>query len=226
MKVEKELERYLFEKNIYVSEEYFKWQGYREKEDIINHLKLISEFQKILFKFNTNKYSGVLCNYGKEVEKIKNGIIILRSLDVDEFKPLKSELEEKYESLKKINIKALIKRGIDRKEITIGRIDEKNLRILDEIEIGKIKKVNYNIIEEDVIDYLRKVKRIFKKEEIQAFIIAYIKFSKLSEESLKYIELMTNIPYESIRYINKLKSNLNEKKLIDLIRMECRGDNL
>lgn len=224
MKVEKELERYLFENNIYVAEEYFKWQGYIEKKDIFNHLKLISEFQKILFKFNSNKYSGILCNYGKEVERIKNGIIILRSLDLKEFEPLKNELEEIDINLKKVNIKSLIKRAIERKEITIGRVDEKNLRILDEIEIGKIKKVNYNIIEEDVIDYLRRVKRLFTNEEIEEFIAGYIEFAKLSEDSFKYIKIMTLLPYESIKYISKLKSNLDRKKLSDLNRLECRGE--
>lgn len=226
MKIEKDLERYLLEKNIYIAQEYFKGTNYKSKEDIIRHLKLISKFQSILSRFNGREYGRVFCNYGKEVEKIKSSIIILDYLKIEETKKLNGILKNIDKNLDEIDIKSLIKRSIAKNEISIGRVDEKNLRVVDEIEIGKIKKVSYGLVEEEIIDYLRKVKKNLNEEEIEEVTKIYVDQVNLTEESLKYIKEMTVAPFEVIRYINKYRSNLNKRRLIELINMECKKEAL
>lgn len=224
MNIEEDLERYLLEKNIYIAHEYFKGQNYKGKEEIIKHLKLILKFQSILSRFNGQGYSRTFCNYGKEVERIKNSIIILDYLKIEEAENLNRLLKDIDKNLGEIDVKALIKRSMAKNEMSIGRVDEKNLRVIDEIEIGKIKRVSYGLVEEEIIGYLRRVKRNLTEEEMNEVIEIYVKDSNLTEESLRYIKEMTLAPFEVIRYINKYKSNLKKKKLIELINMECKKE--
>lgn len=141
MNVSKALEDYLFYKNIYIRNEYFNSNELKSEDEILAHVRLIVEFQKILCGFNSSKVGGINSSIGRDLEKIKISYIVLKNLEDDEiYNIIKNRLNNLLIDLKKIDIKSLIKRSSIRKEISIGRLDEKNIRILDEIEIGKIKK--------------------------------------------------------------------------------------
>lgn len=218
MNVNKALEDYLFYKNIYIRNEYFNSNELKSEDEILAHVKLIVEFQKILYSFNSSKVGGINSSIGRDLEKIKISYIVLKNLEDDEiYNIIKNRLNNLLIDLKKIDIKSLIKRSSVRKEISIGRLDEKNIRILDEIEIGKIKKINYNLIEEDFIKYIVRIRKNDAHLNLEKIIGEYTLKSKLGEESFNYINVMALAPWESIRYINKFKSKINKEVLKNLM---------
>lgn len=83
-------------------------------------------------------------------------------------------------------------------EITLGRADEKNLRVTSELEIGTLKNVSYNLVEEDIYDYLKRVKIKNKKISLEKCIDKYIERSCLSEDSRDYIAILLMIPYGTL----------------------------
>ncbi|MGL5649038.1 MAG: hypothetical protein ACRDDY_14415 [Clostridium sp.] len=220
MDVNRGIREYLFEKNIYVFNEYFKGNK-KDSTGIIEHLNIISEVQKVFMNFNTGSYSGVKSYIGKDINRIRITLIILKSIGFSEdFMPLIKKLEMIDCKIREIDFKKIARRSVDRKEITIGRLDERNIRVLDEIEIGKIKKVAYNVIEEDVISYMKRIKRDYSKEDIEKFILSYIKVSGLDRESYKYIRTMIEVPNLSVSYIEKNRSKLDRKILLNLMERE------
>ena len=57
-----------------------------------------------------------------------------------------------------INYMDLVKRSMRKNEICLGRVDESNIRAVEDIEIGIVKNITYNLVEEDICNYLKKVK--------------------------------------------------------------------
>ncbi|MGL4849240.1 MAG: hypothetical protein ACRC28_09995 [Clostridium sp.] len=220
MDVNKGLMEYLSEKNIYVMNEYFKG-GLKKEEEIIAQIKLIAEVQKILWSFNTRSYSGIKSYIGREINRVKTAYVMMKSIELgNEFTPLMEKLEEINNKIKDINLKKIVKRSVDRKEITIGKLDERNIRVLDEIEIGKIKKVAYSLIEDDVVTYLNRVKKAENKSEVDKFIVEYVRKANLDVESYKYIKTMLEVPNLCIEYIEKNKSKLDKEKLFEIMKKE------
>ncbi|MGL4875303.1 MAG: hypothetical protein ACRC30_11705 [Clostridium sp.] len=220
MDVNKGLVEYLFEKNIYVMNEYFKG-GFKKEAEIMGQIKLIAEVQKILWSFNTRSYGGIKSYIGKEINKVETAYIMLKSIELgNEFTPLMEKFEDINNKIKDINLKKIVKRSVDRKEITIGKLDERNIRVLDEIEIGKIKKVAYSLIEDDVVVYLNRVKKGKNGSEVDKFIVEYISKAQLDIESYKYIKTMLEVPNLCIDYIDKNKSKLDKEKLFEIMKKE------
>lgn len=218
MNVNKALEEYFFWRNIYLREEYFNCNEVKNEDEVLAQITLIAEFQKILFNFNTRNFGGVNSLIGKDIDKIKIAYIVLKNLEEDEiYNTIKNTINDLLINLNDIDIKSLVKRSVDRKEISIGRLDEKNLRILDEIEIGKIKKISYNLIEEDAIKYLLRARKNITFLNLDKIINEYTLKSKLGQESAKYIKNMVLAPWNSIKYINKFKSKIDKDILRELM---------
>ena len=66
-----------------------------------------------------------------------------------------SRAEEAINFLGYIDYLSLIERSMKKNEICLGRIDEVNLRVMENIEIATVKNISYNLVEEDIYEYLR-----------------------------------------------------------------------
>lgn len=147
--------------------------------------------------------NSILSEIGKRVDRIFVMTKKLEEIFKEKSYYEKRILEEVRNGLKEldnINYIGIYRRGMEKNEICIDKIDESNLRLMDNIEIGKIKKLNFNIIEEDFINYLLKWKRKCSKELIREYSIEYVKELNLKENSFDYINLIVNMPQESLRY--------------------------
>ena len=87
------------------------------------------------------------------------------------------------------------------------------------MEIGKIKRINFNIIEDDFINYLIRYKKIYSKEALREYAKEYVQKTNLKKNSLQYINLMVDMPIDSLKhwYKNRYEwkdGNIDEFKVI------------
>ena len=90
-------------------------------------------------------------------------------------------------------------------EFAIDRVDPANLRVDNKIQVGKIKKITFNTVEEDFINYMMKRKKVDKKNIIDDYVKQYVEKSNLEKSSLNYINIILDIPQESLRYLYKFR---------------------
>ena len=94
-------------------------------------------------------------------------------------------------------------------EFAIDRVDPANLRVDNKIQVGKIKKITFNTVEEDFINYMMKRKKVDKKNIIDDYVKQYVEKSNLEKSSLNYINIILDIPQESLRYLYKFRGEEN-----------------
>ena len=94
-------------------------------------------------------------------------------------------------------------------EFAIDRVDPANLRVDNKIQVGKIKKITFNTVEEDFINYMMKRKKVDKKNVIDDYVKQYVEKSNLEKSSLNYINIILDIPQESLRYLYKFRGEDN-----------------
>ena len=173
---------------------------------------IIQNAHNILSGYNCYGVTRINSTIGKRVEHIKVMIKRLRKdlekrenakNPMDKFilsngNKILSKAEKGIYELKNINYVGIIERSMKKNEITLGRVDEKNLRVTSELEIGTLKNVSYNLVEEDIYDYLKRIKIKNKKISLEKCIDKYIESSYLSEDSRDYIDILLMIPYGTL----------------------------
>lgn len=205
------LKKYLLENDVYIMGNYFK----NKKSDIniLNHIDIIINLQKILMRYHSVEKNSILSEIGRRVDRI---FVMTKKLDIG-FNELnyyeKCVLDKIKKQLKKIediDYIDIYKRGMFKDEICIERIDENNLRVVERMEIGKIKKINFNIVEDDFINYLIRCKKKYSKEILKEYAKEYVKRSNLKKNSLQYINLIVDMPGESLKYWYKNRYEWDE----------------
>lgn len=195
------LKNYLLENDVYIMGNYFKKK--KNDIDILNHVDIIINLQKILMGYHSVEKNSILSEIGRRVDRI---FVMTKKLDIG-FNELnyyeKCVLDKVKKQLKRIEYIDYIdiyRRGMYKDEICIERVDESNLRVVDQVEIGKIKKINFNIVEEDFINYLFKYKKKCNKDALREYAKEYVRRSNLKKSSLQYINLIVDMPCESLKY--------------------------
>ncbi|MGG7076339.1 hypothetical protein [Clostridium sardiniense] len=190
---------------------YFK----KKKNDIniLNHIEIIINLQKILMGYHSVEKNSILSEIGRRVDRI---FVMTKKLDIG-FNELnyyeKCVLDKIKKQLKKIediDYIDIYRRGMYKDEICIERIDESNLRVVDQVEVGKIKKISFNIVEEDFINYLFKYKKKCNKDALREYAKEYVRRSNLKKSSLQYINLIVDMPCESLKYWYKNRYEWDE----------------
>ena len=209
------IKEYLANKDIVVTGFSFKGSvtDYSE-ERVINHVRLINAMHKILMGYGIS--SSINSSIGRKIEKIKVEVKRLRrSLDriecknsIDEFLINNGEFILKQSEValgrfNEINYMDLVKRSMRKNEICLGRVDESNIRAVEDIEIGIVKNITYNLVEEDICNYLKKVKIKNKQIDLEYVIDSYIKMSNLSLDSKEYMKVLLLIPVDTMKYWKK-----------------------
>lgn len=222
---EDSIRKYLEDKEIKITGFSFKGSviDYSE-ERVISHLRLVNAVHKTLMGYGIS--GSINSTIGKSVEKVKVDIKRLnRNLNKIESKNVMDEFllingyhilnqsEGALDRFKNINYLDLIRRSMKKNEICLNRVDESNIRAVEDIEIGTLKGITYNLVEEDILSYLRKVKIRNKKINFDYVIDKYIEISKLDENSKLYIKILLEIPIDTIRYCKKY---LRGRKKIDI----------
>lgn len=214
------LKSFLLENDIYIIGKYFKNKG--ERIDISNHIDIIINLQKVLMRYHSIEKNSILSEIGKRVDRIG---VMAKKLD-ERFYDLsyyeKCVLDKVKEQLRKVeNVDCIdiYKRGLLKDEVCIERVDESNLRVVDRMEIGKIKSINFNIVEDDFINYLSRYKKVYSKGILREYAKEYVKKINLKKNSLQYINLMVDLPIDSLKhwYKNRYEwkdENINEFKKI------------
>lgn len=118
------------------------------------------------------------------------------------------------------NYKKLIRRSMENYEICLVRVEENNLRCVENgnIEVGTINYLTYNLIEHDIYSYLKRIKRKTDLIDIEYTIEYFVSKSLLDDDSIKYLNGLLSYPLESLRIWNKYrknKKNLTEEEYID-----------
>lgn len=205
------LKNYLLENDVYIMGNYFK----KKKNDIniLNHIEIIINLQKILMGYHSVEKNSILSEIGRRVDRI---FVMTKKLDIG-FNELnyyeKCVLDKIKKQLKKIediDYIDIYRRGMYKDEICIERIDESNLRVIDQVEVGKIKKISFNIVEEDFINYLFKYKKKCNKDALSEYAKEYVRRSNLKKSSLQYINLIVDMPCESLKYWYKNRYEWDE----------------
>ncbi|MGG7097893.1 hypothetical protein [Clostridium sardiniense] len=181
--------------------------------DILNHIDIIINLQKILMGYHSVEKNSILSEIGRRVDRI---FVMTKKLDIG-FNELnyyeKCVLDKVKKQLKRIediDYLDIYRRGMYKDEICIERVDESNLRVVDQVEIGKIKKINFNIVEEDFINYLFKYKKKCNKDALREYAKEYVRRSNLKKSSLQYINLIVDMPCESLKYWYKNRYEWDE----------------
>ncbi|MBM7835350.1 hypothetical protein [Clostridium sardiniense] len=181
--------------------------------DILNHIDIIINLQKILMGYHSVEKNSILSEIGRRVDRI---FVMTKKLDIG-FNELnyyeKCVLDKVKKQLKRIediDYIDIYRRGMYKDEICIERVDESNLRVVDQVEIGKIKKINFNIVEEDFINYLFKYKKKCNKDALREYAKEYVRRSNLKKSSLQYINLIVDMPCESLKYWYKNRYEWDE----------------
>ena len=221
-----------------VKGDYFKSTRHIDNSEIFNQIKLISELDQILTDYSKIAYTRINSTIGKRVENYK---VELRKLKVDlEYRQSKIDINEVdnflitngqhiinqgYESLKKlddIDYIGIIRRSMDKEEICLGRTDESNLKKSSVIEVGKIKNVSYNLIEEDAYSYLKKIQRRDRSLNLENYIEEFIKINKLNKDSSAYINILLNIPSDTMKQWMRYKEGKRKYTLDDQLKIFVR----
>lgn len=220
------LKNYLLENDVYIMGNYFKKK--KNDIDILNHIDIIINLQKILMGYHSVEKNSILSEIGRRIDRI---FVMTKKLDIG-FNELnyyeKCVLDKVKKQLKRIediDYIDIYRRGMYKDEICIERVDESNLRVVDQVEIGKIKKINFNIVEEDFINYLFKYKKKCNKDTLREYAKEYVRRSNLKKSSLQYINLIVDMPCESLKYWYKNRYEWDEHsrdefRLISEIELE------
>ena len=206
------LKEYLLENDILVGDDYFKGIRDINEKKVMEQIIIIQNAHKILSGYNCYGTTRINSTIGKRVEHIKVMIKRLRK-DLEKRENAKNPMdkfilsngnkilskgERGINALKEIDYMGIIKRSMKKNEITLGRVDEKNLRVTSELEIGTLKNTSYNLVEEDIYDYLKRVRIKNKKISLEKCIDKYIEISYLSDESRDYIDILLMVPYGTL----------------------------
>lgn len=214
------LEQYLKEKDIYVRGFYFKPYV---NEDEYMQVEVLAYVHRALMSYPELGGASVSSTLGKLFEEYK--VLYKKFLRcyeegkeknttniIDEFIKDKGNkiIEKAKASIDGVNYKSyieMIKRSMVRNEITLGRVDGTNLRVLDRVEIGNVKKLSYNLIEEDMIEYILKLRKRREAIDEGRIINKFINASRLDFTSSDYIKSMLDFPVETLKAFEKYKLN-------------------
>lgn len=218
---------YLVEHDVVVTNKLFPREKLYTNDKVINQIKLIDGIHKILMKYYGDGISRINGSIGKAIEDIKvdvkrgrEHIDLLqdkKNLDCMEIFLLEHGNEilincnEVLSLLDKVDYLSLYRRSMKKKEICLGKVDESNLRAVENLEIGSINGIKYNLVEEDIISYLRIVKKNNKSIDIKNIIKEYVTNTYLNCNSKKYIEALLIYPYETMKYWHKFRKNKKGK---------------
>lgn len=205
-----DLKNYLLDKDVYIKDEYFK-DG-KKFIDIEKQIDLIINFQKILKGYTPKDKGCIRSEFGKRIDRIyvmtKKLEVIYKDKNIYE-KEIIKKCNLGLKKIKEIDYREILKRGMLNNEFAIDRVDPANLRVNNKIEVGKIKKITFNTVEEDFINYMMKRKKVEKKNIIDDYVKQYVEKSNLEESSLNYINIILDIPQESLRYLYKFRGEEN-----------------
>ena len=214
------LKNFLLENDIYIIDKYFK--NKRESINISNHIDIIINLQEILMRYHSIEKNSILSEIGKRVDRIS---VMAKKLDERFYqlnyyeKCVLDKVKDQLRKIENVDCMDIYRRGMLKDEICIERVDENNLRVVDRMEIGKIKRINFNIIEDDFINYLIRYKKIYSKEALREYAKEYVQKTNLKKNSLQYINLMVDMPIDSLKhwYKNRYEwkdGNIDEFKVI------------
>lgn len=218
---------YLVEHDVVITNRSFPREKVYTNENVINQIKLIDGIHRILMKYYGDGISGINGSIGKTIEDIKvdvkrgkEHIDLLQdttNLDCMEIfllehgREILDKCNQVLRLLDKVDYLSLYRRSMKKKEICLGKVDESNLRAVENLEIGSIKGIRYNLVEEDIISYLRIVKRNNKSININNIVEEYVSKAYLNDNSEKYIEALLIYPYETMKYWHKFRKNKKGK---------------
>lgn len=218
---------YLVEHDVVITNRSFPREKVYTNENVINQIKLIDGIHRILMKYYGDGISGINGSIGKTIEDIKvdvkrgkEHIDLLQdttNLDCMEIfllehgREILDKCNQVLRLLDKVDYLSLYRRSMKKKEICLGKVDESNLRAVENLEIGSIKGIRYNLVEEDIISYLRIVKRNNKFININNIVEEYVSKAYLNDNSERYIEALLIYPYETMKYWHKFRKNKKGK---------------
>ncbi|MEG0297168.1 MAG: hypothetical protein RR620_10660 [Clostridium sp.] len=229
------------DRDIYIEECNGDYIGETTKEDYMEQIRYIIEFQNRLMGYRENIIPRLSSSIGKEVEnfkvslkKLKRGINNLEdnrdssiNLYIKENKEkLISRSEKAIELVTSDEYYKIIKRSMARYEVCLGKCDRSNLIVSEnKIKIASMKYMSYNLIENDIYSYLRKLKKRRIKLDYLDLINLFIDKSNLDKASLKYIIGLLSFPSEEVKLLQRFSGgrlDISSEELIIILEREKR----
>lgn len=240
-----DIEKFLSQNDVIIRNCQFSCAEIITEHIALKQIILLNTVHNILLKYKCDSISGIKCELGKRHEKLKVFIkkadkhlsVINKKNDKNKMdifliqngKDIVDVCKKTIDNISKIKYADMLERSMKNRELCIGRVDSRNIRITDKIEIGTVKYLSYNLVEEDILNYLFKIKN--KKINLNKLIKIYANLAGLSQDSEKYMQNIIKIPQESIKiwekysknkknlepefYLSKIKESFSYEKEID-----------
>lgn len=215
---------YLNNNNIIIDENFF-GKNDRNSMDISNQLDLIIMAHNRIINNKITIIPRINSTIGKDVESFKLQVKKVEKLlkrlslnnnksDLEYYLLEKGDLaikraKKSIDNIDNDNYLSIIRRSMKNYEICLGRVDEGNLKLIenDIIKIRTAKYISYNLIEHDLFNYIKRTKRRDSNIEIEKIIDEFIYKSSLSEKSKNYLISLVNYPVETMKLIYKYNND-------------------
>lgn len=115
--------------------------------------------------------------------------------------------ETSLKDLNKYGYIDIIKRSMRRGEICLEDTDFNNIRKRDHLELVNINNCSYNIVEIDAFNFLSKLKKKGIKLDYGYLIEEFCKCEDLDDNSVEFIMVLLNYPYNFMRCCNRYKES-------------------
>lgn len=238
---------YLNNNNIIIDENFF-GKNDRNSMDISNQLDLIIMAHNRIINNKITIIPRINSTIGKDVESFKLQVKKVEKLlkrlnlnnnksDLEYYLLEKGDLaikraKKSIDNIDNDNYLSIIRRSMKNYEICLGRVDEGNLKLIenDIIKIRTAKYISYNLIEHDLFNYIKRIKRRNFNIQLEEVIDDFIYKSSLSNKSKNYLTVLCNYPFETMKLIYKYRyydNNDNDdwiKKIRDAIEID--GDEI
>jgi len=197
------------------------------EENILDYLKLISEFHKKIMGYDDyvwyrlqDKRGRIMEQYKIYFKKASRELQIVKSKEeLNSFEKVSLEYGERYlkiaqrciEEIYNNGYLELLKRSMNRCEIVLGDNNINNIRKGEFIEVAYLEECAYDLVELDAVFYLNKLIKKGIKLDYDKLLVKFCEFESLDQYSLRFMKAMITFPYEFIKCFIKGASKYTEK---------------
>ena len=208
-----ELKFFLKNNNIYIVDEKDLCKRRRNPKIYIDslfyfHDIFIKEENSIRFKL-PNEIWKIVQNF-----KIWNDRVERLNFEDKRVFEVKEHARKSIESIYSMDFKNLIRRSMERKEVSVERIYFLKENANNSIILGENSNITFRMIEDDYYRYFKKLKT---ERKLSDDLIKYaLNKEKLGFESFIYIKALISYPYNTMRYLQNIyikENNIDLEKL-------------
>lgn len=222
------INEYLKSKGIIIHESYFSYDGEYGKKVYKDQIETMVEMHKIFVGCSFNNIHKFGSSIGKIAEDLKVDIkkamrdykyimekdnkTPVEKFILSEGKNLIVQAVEAEKYIYSHGYMEIIKRSMNRNEMTLGRTDMTNLTKKNGmIEIGTIKSMSYGLVEDDLYRFIKKCQKKDMHFDMEEAVVDFTRKSHLSSYSQNYLKGLCMYPKDFFKQWEKYRINKKNK---------------